>query len=156
MKSDKTHHYKTTINWTGNKGSGTTHYEAYNRDYSITIENKPDLAGSSDLTFRGDPTKHNPEELLLASLSACHMLWYLHLCADAGIVVVKYSDDATGTMEIQTNGGGRFTEVVLNPVVEVLEQGMINAAEALHQKASERCFIANSVNFPVRHNPVVR
>jgi organic hydroperoxide reductase OsmC/OhrA len=156
MKSDKLHHYKTTINWTGNKGSGTTHYEAYNRDYSITIENKPDLAGSSDLAFRGDPTKHNPEELLLASLSACHMLWYLHLCADAGIVVVRYSDDANGTMEIQTNGGGRFTEVVLNPFVEVLEPSMINAAEALHQKASERCFIANSVNFPVRHNAVVR
>ena len=114
------------------------------------------LAGSSDLAFRGDPTKHNPEEFLLASLSACHMLWYLHLCADAGIVVVKYSDDARGTLEIQANGGGRFTEVVLNPFVEVLELGMIKAAEALHQKASERCFIANSVNFPVRHNPVVR
>lgn len=156
MKSDKTHHYKTTINWTGNKGPGTTHYEAYNRDYSVTIENKPDLAGSSDLAFRGDPTKHNPEELLMASLSACHMLWYLHLCADAGIVVVRYSDDATGTLEILANGGGRFTEVVLNPFVEVLEPSMINAAEVLHQKASERCFIANSVNFPVRHNAVVR
>ena len=84
------------------------------------------------------------------------MLWYLHLCADAGIVVVNYSDDATGTMEILANGGGRFTEVVLNPFVEVLEPSMINAAEALHQKAGERCFIANSVNFPVWHNPVVR
>jgi organic hydroperoxide reductase OsmC/OhrA len=156
MKSDKTHHYKTTINWTGNKGLGTTRYEAYSRDYCITIENKPELAGSSDAAFRGDPTKHNPEELLLASLSACHMLWYLHLCADAGIVVINYSDDATGTMEIQANGGGRFTEVVLNPVVELLEPSMINAAEALHQKAREHCFIANSVNFLVRHNAVVR
>lgn len=147
------HHYKATIKWTGNKGAGTTSYRAYEREHTISIDNKPDISGSSDPAFRGDKTRHNPEDLLVSSLSACHMLWYLHLCADNGVVVVDYSDNATGTMQETEDGGGHFTEVTLNPVVTVTDKSMIDKANELHKKANELCFIANSVNFPVRHQP---
>lgn len=146
------HHYKATIKWTGNKGTGTDNYRNYERSHQITIENKPDIAGSSDPAFRGDKTKHNPEDLLVASLSACHMLTYLHLCAVAGVIVTDYIDTATGIMVDTPNGGGQFTEVTLNPIVTVTEQDMVDKANELHKKANELCFIANSVNFPVRHH----
>jgi organic hydroperoxide reductase OsmC/OhrA len=149
----KTHHYSTTIQWTGNQGTGTDKYRSYSRSHEIIIENKPTIAGSSDPAFRGDSTKHNPEELLLSSLSACHMLWYLHLCSEAGVIVTAYTDKATGTMEETPNGGGKFTEAVLNPVVTVSDANMIGKANELHKNANELCFIANSVNFPVRHKP---
>ncbi len=147
------HHYKATIKWTGNNGTGTENYRNYERSHQIIIENKPDISCSSDLAFRGDMTKHNPEELLVASLSSCHMLWYLHLCSEAGIIVSDYTDYATGIMVETSNGGGHFTEVTLNPIVIVAENSMIDKANELHIKANELCFIANSVNFPVRHNP---
>lgn len=147
------HHYKATIKWTGNKGTGTNHYRNYERSHQIIIENKEVLSGSSDPAFRGDQTKHNPEDLLISSLSACHMLVYLHLCSVAGVIVVEYMDNATGIMQETTNGGGHFTEVTLNPIVVVTENSMIAKANELHKKANELCFIANSVNFPVRHNP---
>ena len=150
----KSHHYHLTTRWTGNTGSGTSHYKAYDRSHTIAIENKPDLQGSSDPAFRGDPTRHNPEELLLASLSACHMLWFLHLCSEAGIVVVAYTDYATGTMTETPDGGGHFTEVTLHPTVTVTESSMTQTAQALHKKANALCFIANSVNFTVSHQPV--
>jgi organic hydroperoxide reductase OsmC/OhrA len=149
----KEHKYKTRVNWTGNTGTGTSNYRGYERSHMISIEHKPDIHCSSDPAFRGDKTKHNPEELLLASLSSCHMLWYLHLCAEAGIVVTEYADHATGTMVETDNGGGRFTEVALHPMVTVTENKMIEKANALHKKANELCFIANSVNFPVSHFP---
>jgi len=148
---NKRHSYSTSLHWTGNRGSGTDHYRNYERSHTIQIAQKPDILGSSDPAFRGDPTRHNPEELLLASLSACHMLWYLHLCADAGVVVLEYTDQATGIMEETADGGGRFTEVTLNPVVKVLLADMIEEAISLHQVAHKMCFIANSVNFPVKH-----
>lgn len=147
------HHYKATIKWTGNKGEGTANYKAYEREHIVSIENKADIIGSSDPAFRGDKTKHNPEELLVSSLSACHMLWYLHLCSEAGIIVMDYVDNATGIMTETVNGGGQFTEVTLNPTVTVADQSMIDKANELHKKANELCFIANSVNFPVRHQP---
>lgn len=147
------HHYRATIKWTGNKGTGTDHYRNYERSHQIIIENKADIFCSSDPAFRGDKTKHNPEELLVSSLSACHMLWYLHLCSEAGVVVIDYVDNATGTMVETSNGGGQFTEVILTPIVTVTDQNMIDKANELHKKANELCFIANSVNFPVRHNP---
>lgn len=150
---EKQHSYKATIKWTGNKGAGTDSYSSYERSHEIIIENKMDILGSSDPAFRGDKTKHNPEELLLSSLSSCHMLWYLHLCAEEGIVVTDYIDTATGTMVETSNGGGKFTEVILNPNVTVTEEQMITKATALHKKANELCFIANSVNFQVRHHP---
>lgn len=147
------HLYNTTIRWTGNKGTGTDHYKNYERSHQIIVENKSDILGSSDPAFRGDKTKHNPEDLLVASLSACHMLWYLHLCSEAGVIVIDYTDNATGVMVETPNGSGRFTEVVLNPIVIVTEYSMVEKANELHQKAHELCFIANSVNFQVKHNP---
>jgi organic hydroperoxide reductase OsmC/OhrA len=149
----KDHHYQSTVQWTGNKGAGTCDYASYERSHKIGIESKPDILGSSDPAFRGDKTKHNPEDLLVSSLSACHMLWYLHLCAQSGVVVLDYIDHATGIMTETENGGGHFTQVTLNPIVTVLEERMIDLANDLHAKANERCFIANSVNFPVYHKP---
>jgi organic hydroperoxide reductase OsmC/OhrA len=147
------HHYKATIQWTGNNGTGTDNYRNYERSHQIIIENKSDISGSSDPAFRGEKTKHNPEDLLVSSLSACHMLTYLHLCTIAGVIVTDYIDNATGIMVDTSNGGGQFTEVTLNPIVTVTEQHMFDKANELHKKANELCFIANSVNFPVRHNP---
>lgn len=149
----KQHHYKSTIKWTGNKGTGTDNYKNYERSHIISIENKSDILGSSDPAFSGDNTKHNPEDLLISSLSACHMLWYLHLCSEAGVVVVDYIDHATGIMAENSIGGGHFAEVILNPMVTVKEDSMIDKANGLHKKANELCFIANSVNFPVKHKP---
>ena len=148
------HHYSLTIKWTGNKGSGTSGYRAYDRSHVIIAENKPEILGSSDPAFLGDNTKYNPEELLLASLSSCHMLWYLHLCAEAGIIVVNYTDNATGIMTETPMGGGKFKEVTLNPIVTIAENSIKENADQLHQKANELCFIANSVNFPVYHKAV--
>ncbi|MDB5145851.1 MAG: OsmC family peroxiredoxin [Mucilaginibacter sp.] len=150
---DKSHNYNLRVKWTGNKGTGTSDYRAYERSHIIQIENKVDIAGSSDPAFRGDKTKHNPEELLLASLSTCHMLSYLHVCVINGVVVIDYIDNATGTMVETPEGSGHFTEVILNPQVTVKDSSMIEKANELHHKASKLCFIANSVNFPVRHNP---
>jgi organic hydroperoxide reductase OsmC/OhrA len=151
----KQHYYKSTIKWTGNNGSGTDNYRNYERSHQIIIENKSDILGSSDTVFRGDKTKHNPEELLVSSLSSCHMLWYLHLCSEAGVIVSDYIDNATGTMVESSNGGGQFSEVTLNPIVTVIEKSMVDKANELHKKANELCFIANSVNFKVKHNPTI-
>lgn len=148
-----THHYALHLEWTGNLGSGTDHYRSYKRDHVVRIAGKPDLFGSSDPTFRGDPTRHNPEDLLVAALSACHMMSYLHVCVMHGVVVIAYTDAATGTMETLPDGSGRFLEVTLNPQVTVQEAAMIPKAQALHAQANQLCFIANSVNFPVHHRP---
>ena len=152
----KAHQYNLALKWTGNKGTGTSAYKAYDRDYTIAINQKPDLLGSSDPNFNGDPARHNPEELLVASISSCHMLWYLHLCAEAGVVITDYTDQATGIMTETANGGGHFINITLYPVVIVASETMIEKANELHQKANELCFIANSVNFPVKHEPVCR
>lgn len=152
---NKEHQYNATITWTGNKGEGTTNYKAYDRSHVISIKNKPDIQASSDAPFLGDVTKHNPEDMLLASLSSCHMLWYLHLCADKGIVVTSYKDEVTGTM-LQTEKGGHFTLVELNPQVTITDSSMIEEANMLHRIANQHCFIANSVNFPVQHNSVCK
>ena len=151
----KSHHYKTTIQWTGNKGTGTSGYRDYERSHTISVKNKPIIEGSSDPSFRGDQAKYNPEEMLLSSLSSCHMLWYLHFCSEAGVIVTDYIDNATGIMAETANGSGHFTEVTLNPTVTVSEESMAETAKELHHKANEFCFIANSVNFPVKHIPKV-
>ena len=153
---EKQHHYNATIVWTGNNGTGTDNYKSYERSHKIIIENKSDILCSSDPAFRGDKTKHNPEELLLSAVSSCHMLWYLHLCSEAGVVVLDYTDSATGIMDEGSNGNGRFTKVTLNPVVTVTENTMVDKANELHKKANELCFIANSVNFPVTHHPTAK
>ena len=149
-----THHYKATTNWIGNRGTGTSEYKAYDRNHDIKIDGKPPLLCSSDPHFRGDKSRHNPEDLLVASLSGCHMLSYLHLCAVNGVVVTAYSDEATGTMEENPDGSGQLTEVILNPRVTVTEQSMQAKATELHHKAHQLCFIARSVNFPVKHKPI--
>jgi organic hydroperoxide reductase OsmC/OhrA len=151
---DKVHHYLVSVKWTGNKGAGTKDYQAYNRSHTILVDNKVSIEGSSDPAFNGDHTKHNPEELFVAAISSCHMLWYLHLCSAAGIIVTDYTDNATGTMIETSNGGGKFTEVVLHPTVTVTNETMIAGAKELHHKANELCYIANSCNFPIQHQPV--
>lgn len=151
----KQHNYALTVKWTGNKGSGTSGYKEFERSHSIFVDNKAEIFGSSDPAFRGDKTKHNPEDLLLASISSCHMLWYLHLCAVEGIIVTDYRDNATGIMIEISNGPGKFTEVTLCPIVTITNSLMTEKANELHKKANELCFIANSLNFPVYHKPTI-
>jgi organic hydroperoxide reductase OsmC/OhrA len=148
------HTYETVVTWTGNRGTGTSGYRHYDRAHEVTTDGPAKILGSSDRAFRGDPARWNPEQLLVAALSQCHMLQYLHLCADAGVVVTGYVDHAWGTMA-EIGEGGRFTEVVLRPQVRVASPAMVEAAIALHGAAHRACFIANSVNFPVRHQPQV-
>lgn len=149
----KRHAYETTIEWTGNDGEGTRTYRSYRRDHVITVVGKPPLAGSSDPAFRGDPSRYSPEDLLVASLSSCHMLWYLHLCAVNQIVVTGYRDVAGGVMQERDDGSGAFVEVVLRPRVTIGAGSDVAKAHALHHEAHRFCFIANSVNFPVRCEP---
>lgn len=153
MNQMREHHYATTVTWTGNLGTGTSGYKDFSRDHRIAIHGKPAIQGSADPAFRGDPSRHNPEDMLVASLSACHMLWFLHLCAVNGVVVVNYQDEATGTMAEGGDGGGRFTDVTLRPSVTLAPGGDPDTANHLHHEAHAKCFIANSVNFPVRCEP---
>ena len=156
MANNKTHHYQTQVLWTGNLGQGTAHYRAYKRSHDIVSEGKPPILGSSDPAFRGDKTKYNPEELLVASLSSCHMLWYLHLCAKASIVVTHYFDQAVGTMTEAQDGSGRFTEVILKPVVTLAPGNDTEQAQQLHEQAHHFCFISSSMNFPVLCQPSIQ
>lgn len=151
------HHYQIQTIWIGNTGQGTADYRAYKRDHEVMVAGKSGpIPGSSDAAFRGDPTRYTPEELLVSALSTCHMLWMLHLCADAGIAVTAYTDQASGVMTEDSDGGGRFTEVALHPVMTITDAARVREAAALHARAHELCFIANSVNFPVRcPSPVV-
>jgi organic hydroperoxide reductase OsmC/OhrA len=149
------HRYRVGVRWTGNLGSGTSDYRAYSRDHEIGAENKPNIPGSSDPAFLGDPSRWNPEGLLVAALSACHKLWYLHLAADAGIVVTAYTDRAEGIMEERSDGSGKFKQVILNPIVTVRAVSDRDRANALHEAANEKCFIANSVNFSVVCEPKI-
>ncbi len=148
----KEHNYSLSLTWTGNKGEGTTTYKSYSRNHSIIAINKPPILSSSDPSFLGDASCYNPEELFLASLSSCHMLWYLHLCSQSGIIVISYSDNPTGIMTEDSDGSGRFKEVTLNPLVIVKESVMIKPANELHKKANKMCFIANSCNCTIYHN----
>jgi len=143
------HTYSTRIHWSAEEGSGTTGYAAYRRDHTIGVEGKATILASSDPSFRGDATRYNPEELLVASLSSCHMLWYLHLCATSGVTVVEYTDDALGTMKQEGDGSGQFVRVELRPRVVVDGASSRERAFALHERAHTMCFIARSVNFPV-------
>lgn len=151
----KTHSYEAEVVWTGNQGTGTSGYKAYTRDHVIRAGSKPEIPGSSDPSFRGDPARYNPEDMLVASLSACHMLWYLHLCATKGIIVQDYRDHAIGSMVETPDGGGRFESVTLRPRIVIAPGGDLALAEQLHHEAHAKCFIANSVNFPVRHEPII-
>jgi len=151
----RTHEYRTQLTWDGNRGDGTSNYATYGREYRVAIDGKPELNGSADPTFRGDATKHNPEDLLLAAVSSCHMLSYLALCALGSIEVVAYQDDAVGQMVFHKDGSGEFTEIVLHPVVTI-RSGDLEKATQLHERAHEICFIARSCNFPIRHEPLMK
>lgn len=154
IPSDREHTYVVTIKWTGNRGTGTSGYRGYARAHDISAQGKPPIPASSDPAFQGDRTRYNPEELLVASLSSCHMLWYLHLCSAEGILVQAYEDIAEGVMAEHPDGSGAFVEVVLAPEITLSPGSDIERARALHADAHRKCFIANSVNFPVRHEPV--
>lgn len=150
----KAHNYQIKVEWTGNEGNGTLNYKSYNRNHEISSDGKYDgINGSSDPTFLGDKTKYNPEDLFISSISACHMLWYLHLCSVNKIVVTEYIDNATGIMEETENGSEKFTEVTLNPNVKITNPDLINKANELHSEANKMCFIANSCNFKIGHKP---
>ncbi len=150
---EREHKYSLKIKWIGNTGKGTSNYHSYNRDYIVNAVNKPELTGSADKIFLGDNKKYNPEDLFVASLSVCHMLTYLHQCADSGVIVLDYQDEAEGVMIETKDGGGRFSKVTLFPLVKVSDKSMINKAMDLHNKAHKLCFITNSCNFPILHNP---
>lgn len=150
------HRYAVQVTWTGNTGTGTSGYRAYSRNHTLTTEGRPDLLGSADPTFRGDRDRWNPEQLLLAALAQCHLLSYLHVCVTEGVVVTAYADSAEASMVVDRDGSGRFTESVLRPTVTVTDESMRDAAERAHHRANELCFIANSVSFPVRHEPTTQ
>lgn len=145
----KNHVYQLEVQWTGNLGTGTSSYQGYSRAHDILIEGKEVIHASSDVVFRGDGTKYNPEDLFLSSISSCHMLWYLHLCSDAGIVVHSYKDKASGILSLEANGSGKFTEVHLRPEIVISDVHQIDKAKELHHRAHEFCFIANSCCFPI-------
>ena len=151
----KQHHYSVDVRWTGNLGDGTASYRGYRRSHELSAPGKAPIAGSSDPAFRGDADRYNPEELLVGALSACHMLWFLHQCADAGVVLETYEDSPEGVMVEASGGGGRFVEVVLRPRTTVRGDVAPGLLRQLHERSHALCFVANSMNFPVRVEPAV-
>jgi organic hydroperoxide reductase OsmC/OhrA len=151
---DLYHHFQVKVEWTGNTGRGTADYNAYQRTHEISAPGKPVIRGTTDVRKFKDPAAYTPEDLLVGALSACHMMWLLHLCSDAGITVVSYADEATGKM-IQAGPTGQFTEVTLHPVMQITDASRIHEAEALHERAHELCNMARSVNFAVHCRPTV-
>jgi organic hydroperoxide reductase OsmC/OhrA len=145
----RTHDYTAQIVWTGNLGEGTRHYRCYDRTWRIATPGKPTIECSNDPLLGGDPAKPNPEDLLLSSLAACHMLWFLHLASNAGIVVRGYEDAPLGVGETGSRGEGRFLRAVLRPKITVERGADLAKADALHHEVHHYCFIARSVNFPV-------
>lgn len=148
------HEFAAHVEWHGNRGTGTSGFREYGRELTISGTDKPEIQASAARVFHGDRARWNPEELLIGALAQCHMLSYLHMAVRVGVVVTAYADDATGTLQ-QAGLGGQFTEVVLRPRVTVTDPSMIDAALAAHAEARVHCFIANSVNFPVRHEPEI-
>ncbi len=149
------HIYRPIVEWTGNKGSGTFDYRSYSRSHTIKIEGKPDILASSDSSFRGEKNKHNPEDLFVSAIAGCHMLWYLHLCADNGVIVLKYKDQAEGTMILEADGTGYFEQIILRPEVTIARDSSEELARSLHKEAHKMCFLANSCKFPILHESVV-
>jgi organic hydroperoxide reductase OsmC/OhrA len=152
----KEHHYALTARWDGNKGTGTSGVRAYDRSHTVSVAGKPDQHLTTDNPAVGDKTKLNPEDLLVTAIASCHMLSYLYVCAVEGVVVTGYIDRATGVLIENENGGGQFKSVTLYPEVTVSDATMIEKAIALHHKAHEICYIANSMNFPVENKPVCK
>ena len=151
----RTHTYQAIIRWTGDRGTGTSGYRDYDRRYDVEVDGKPTIAGSSDPLYRGDPARHHPEDLLVSAISACHLLWYLHLCADAGVVVREYVDECSGELAEAPDGSGRITAVTLRPRVTIAPGSDASLARSLHADAARMCPIAASMAFPVHHHPTV-
>jgi organic hydroperoxide reductase OsmC/OhrA len=151
-----THAYANHLIWTGNLGDGTSSYAAYSRRYRVLVDGKPELIGSANRAFRGESDVHDPEDLFVAALTACHMLAYLALCARQGVRVLEYEDHASGTLVTDADGGGQFESVTLSPVVTIAEGSDADLAARLHDTAHARCFIANSCSIPVRHEATIR
>jgi len=151
----KNHQYNIDLEWRGNEGSGTSSYRGYSRDYTVAADGKPIIFGSSDPAFLGDSTRHNPEDMFLASIASCHMLWYLHLASSAGIVVVSYRDNAMGVMNTNPDGSGEFTSVTLSPSLVITDASRTGEAKALHDKVGDLCFIARSINVPIHHDVTI-
>lgn len=147
------HSYELAVEWTGDRGTGTTSYTGYGRDHIISAEGRPKIRGTADPGFRGEDNRWNPEQLFVASLSQCHMLWFLHLCSQNGVVVLEYVDRPLGTMVTRPDGAGEFTDVLLRPAVVVGAGDQVDRAQSLHARANQMCFIARSVRCPVRHEP---
>lgn len=154
LKHPNEHHYAINTVWTGNRGTGTSGYRDYGRDHLVRAEGVPDLLGSADPTFRGDKDRWNPELLLLTALSQCHMLSYLHIAVENKVTVTGYQDAAIGTMVLNHDGSGQFVSVTLRPLVQLADESQTELARSLHHRASQLCFIARSVNFPVLHEPL--
>ncbi len=155
MTTSNSHHYAARIVWEGNTGTGTSSYAGYDRAYRICISGKPDILGSSDPAFRGNPARHNPEDLFLASLSTCHMLFYLYLCSTNHIRVISYEDDAEGSMVENVSGGGKFESVTLHPRVVIARGDDEALAKTLHGSANDLCYIANSCSIPIHHEATI-
>jgi organic hydroperoxide reductase OsmC/OhrA len=150
----KEHRYRPTIVWTGNTGAGTASYKAYDRAHIISASGKAEIAGSSDKSFGGDASRWNPEDLLVASASTCHMLWYLHLCAVSDVVVLDYRDEPEGLMIEEADGSGAFSRIVLRPRIKLAASSSEQRARELHHEAHRMCFIANSVKCEIATEPV--
>ena len=150
------HTYEITVTWTGDRGEGTSSIKGYDRSHTISADGPPDIEGTADPTFLGDLARWNPEQLFVAALSQCHMLWYLGLCARAGVVVSEYVDRPAGTCVTAPDGSGRFTEVVLRPRITVAAEDQVERATALHEKANRMCFVAQSVTCDIRHEPEIK
>ncbi|KQO64703.1 OsmC family protein [Curtobacterium sp. Leaf261] len=150
------HHYEVTLRWTGNRGTGTSGYRDYDRDHVVSAAGKPDVVGSADPAFRGDRSRWNPEEMLVAALSQCHMMSYLYVATLQGFTVVEYEDRATADLDVHADHSGNVTGAMLRPVVTILEADLVDAATAAHAEANRLCFIAASVAFPVEHTPEIR
>ncbi|MFC3052988.1 OsmC family protein [Kordiimonas pumila] len=152
----KTHQYKTYTVWTDNNGNSTKSYKSYSRNHVILADSKPDILASADPAFRGDPSRYNPEEMLVAATSSCHMLWYLHFCAVNGVQVLSYADTAEGAMTEGEGNGGYFTAITLRPAITISADSDIEIAMKLHKDAAKECFIANSLKCPVTHAPIIK
>ncbi len=147
----KTHQYGANVSWTGDRGEGTRRYKGYDRTWRIATPGKLPIECSNDPLLGGDPSKPNPEDLLLASLSACHMLWFLHLASEAGIVVRGYEDAPIGVGDTGPRGAGRFLSAILRPTITVERGADLVKADALHHAVHDYCFISRSVNFPIEY-----
>ena len=151
----KQHEFRVAIQWTGNLGTGTSGYASYSRNHELSAPGKSTRIEGSSAVARGDHSRYNPEELLVGALSACHMMWVLHLCADAGIVITEYADAPVGEMAEHPDGSGEFTRVVLKPRMVIADVARVEEAQAMHARDHHVCCLARSMNFPVENQPTV-